>query len=51
MINRVANHLGISCDEADDAAKAAAANGWLLIEGGHSVYLIDEGRRLEAGKS
>ena len=47
MLDTVAKRLGVPWDDAEGAAKEAAAEGWLTIEGGHSVCLTDAGRRLE----
>jgi Mn-dependent DtxR family transcriptional regulator len=47
MIDSVAKRLGIPWDEAEAAANEAAAKGWLIVEGGHSVCLTDDGRRLK----
>ena len=51
MILSVAQRLGVSWDEAETGTNEAAAKGWLTIEGGHSVCLTDDGRRLGTGKS
>jgi len=40
----VADSLGLN--DVDHAVRLAAANGWLEVEGGHSVRLTDAGRRL-----
>jgi len=40
----VADRLGLN--DVRDAVRLAAANGWLEVEGGHSVRLTDAGRRL-----
>jgi hypothetical protein len=40
----VADSLGLN--DVDDAVRLAAANGWLEVEGGHSVRLTEAGRRL-----
>lgn len=37
---------GISDVAPQQAVQLAVDHGWLLIEGGHSVCLTDEGRRL-----
>lgn len=42
----VADRLGLN--DVGDAVRLAAANGWLEVEGGHSVRLTDAGRRLAA---
>ena len=44
MTYDVADSLGLN--DVDDAVRLAAANGWLEVEGGHSVRLTDAGRRL-----
>jgi hypothetical protein len=46
MVDSVAKRLGVPCDEAETAANEAAAEGWLTIEGGHSVCLSHEDREL-----
>jgi hypothetical protein len=46
MTYDVADSLGLN--DVDDAVRLAAANGWLEVEGGHSVRLTDAGRRLAA---
>lgn len=41
---------GISeAGETAEAVQLAVDRGWLLIEGGHSVCLTDEGRRIASG--
>ena len=42
----VADSLGLN--DVDDVVRLAAANGWLEVEGGHSVRLTDAGRRVAA---
>lgn len=42
----VADSLGLN--DVGNAVRLAAANGWLEVEGGHSVRLTDAGRRLAA---
>jgi hypothetical protein len=44
MTYDVADSLGLN--DVDDVVRLAAANGWLEVEGGHSVRLTDAGRRL-----
>jgi hypothetical protein len=46
MTYDVADSLGLN--DVGDAVRLAAANGWLEVEGGHSVRLTDAGRRLAA---
>jgi hypothetical protein len=46
MTYDVADSLGLN--DVDDAVRLAAANGWLEVEGGHSVRLTDAGRRVAA---
>jgi hypothetical protein len=46
MMNSVVEKLGLGWDEAEAAAREAEAQGWLLVEDGHSVCLTDAGRRL-----
>ena len=46
MTYDVADSLGLN--DVDEAVRLAAANGWLEVEGGHSVRLTDAGRRLAA---
>ena len=46
MTYDVADSLGLN--DVGDAVQLAAANGWLEVEGGHSVRLTDAGRRLAA---
>jgi hypothetical protein len=46
MTYDVADSLGLN--DVDDVVRLAAANGWLEVEGGHSVRLTDAGRRLAA---
>jgi hypothetical protein len=45
MLVSVADRLGVSWDDAEAAANEAAAEGWLTIQGGHSVCLTEEGRQ------
>jgi hypothetical protein len=42
----VADSLGLN--DVGDVVRLAAANGWLEVEGGHSMRLTDAGRRLAA---
>jgi hypothetical protein len=51
VIHSVAERLGLPWDEAEAAANEVAAEGWLMIEGGHRVCLTQDGRRLKAGES
>ena len=44
MTHDVADSLGLN--DIDHAVRLAAANGWLEVEGRHSVRLTDAGRRL-----
>jgi hypothetical protein len=46
MTHDVADSLGLN--DIDHAVRLAAANGWLEVEGRHSVRLTDAGRRLAA---
>lgn len=46
MIDSVAKRLGMTWEEAEAAANEAADQGWLTIEGGHSVCLTEDGRQL-----
>lgn len=50
MVHSVAQRLGVDWEEATLAAREAEAEGWLTLQGGHSVCLTEEGRRLEARK-
>jgi hypothetical protein len=50
MLDSVARKLGVPWDDAEAAAKEAEAQGWLLVEGGHSVCLTNDRRRLGAKK-
>jgi hypothetical protein len=43
----VADRAGV--DDPTAAIAAAVEQGWLEVEGGHSVYLTDAGRRLDSG--
>ena len=38
--------LGGLSNATDEAVQYAAARGWIIVEGGHSVCLTDEGRKL-----
>jgi Mn-dependent DtxR family transcriptional regulator len=51
MLHSVAQRLGVGWDEAEAAANEAAEKGWLTIEGGHSVCLTEDGRRVGAKRS
>ena len=44
MLDSVAKAAGLSWEDAETAANEAAANGWALVEGRHSVCLTEEGR-------
>ena len=46
LLDSVAKKLGVPWDDAEAAAKEAAAKGGLTIEAGHSVRLTDGGQRL-----
>ena len=44
----IVSRARIHDDQVDAAVERCIANGWLLIEGGHSICLTDEGRRAAA---
>jgi hypothetical protein len=37
---------GLDVPETDEAVRYAVTRGWMMVEGGHSVCLTDDGRRL-----
>jgi hypothetical protein len=45
MLCSVAKELSLGWDDAEAAANEAAAQGWLLVQGGHSVCLTEAGRQ------
>jgi hypothetical protein len=51
MLDSVVNRLGVPRADAEAVANEAAAKGWLLVGGGHSVCLTEDGRRMGAKKT
>jgi hypothetical protein len=41
---------GLDVPETDEAVRYAVTRGWVVVEGGHSVCLTDDGRRLEESR-
>jgi len=41
---------GLDVPETDEAVRYAVTRGWVTVEGGHSVCLTDDGRRLEESR-
>ena len=44
-VDSVAHRPGLGWHDAETAANEAAAQGWLMVQGGRSVCLTEEGRQ------
>jgi hypothetical protein len=41
---------GLDVPETDEAVRYAVTRGWMMVEGGRSVCLTDDGRRLQESR-